>query len=244
MLKEFAEKYIILPMVQGTGYNPVNTTLVALLFIGFGYLAYIVFRGYRFDRPACWKILPFVAIGSIIRAMEDHGMVHSLVFITPWIWILFLVLAITLVSIGRRIGTLTVFGIAGTALLLSIYPMHHIERLWLVLISLQASLYAIRLLEALLPWLNPYHLYFAFQMFDASTTFVGVSSGFFEQHVMARMFISSLGPAGIYALKIPVLIAAFWLINREKPDERNFLSFLVFLVAAGPGMRNLLTMMW
>ena len=244
MLKEILEKYIILPMIEGTGYNPVNTAFVAILFLIFGYLTYLVFRDYKFDRKTCWKILPFVAAGSLIRAMKDHGMVNSLIFITPWIWLLFLGIAVLLVTITRKMESLTVAGIAGLALLLPIYPVAHLSRLWLVLMSLQACLYVIRFLEAVMPWLRSYHFYFAFQMFDASTTFIGVSSGFFEQHVMARAFISAFGPAGIYVLKIPVLLVVFWLINREKGRERDFLSFLVFLVAAGPGMRNLLTMIY
>lgn len=248
MLKELAEhlisRYIILPMINGTGYNPVNTAFVATIFIIASWLVYRLMKSYDFGKSTCIKLIPFIATGSVIRAMKDHGMVHSLIFITPWIWLLFLGIGLALIAMTKRIESLSVYGIFALSVILALYPMHHISRIWLMLTGFLGSIYAVRIVEALIPNMKSYRFYFMFQMFDASTTFAGVSSGFFEQHVLARAFISMLGPAGIYALKFALLIPAFIIIDRESGKLKEFLLFLVFLVATGPGIRNLMTMIY
>ena len=83
----------------------------------------------------------------------------------------------------------------------------------------------------------------SWQLFDAATTFVAISSGYHEEHVFSGALISFFGPIGIYIAKIPLMLLAFYLIEKYGEKEKGFLKFLVFLVAVGPGLRNLFSML-
>ncbi len=234
------EEYIILPMKYGTGYNPVNTAFVAAMLVAFSYLSYRLLEGIRFDRRFCISVLPYIAAGSLLRAMKDHGLVESLVFITPWIWLLLLVPAVVMLRIFKNPVPLAVAGTVALILLLPQYRFSNIHRLAQLATVFQALLILSRILS-LIPVFRRNMFYLVAQFFDASTTFVGVSNGFFEQHVLARFAMGLVGPAGIFLVKIPLLYLVFSIIERESGREREFMLFLVFLVAIGPGLRNMFT---
>ncbi len=80
-------------------------------------------------------------------------------------------------------------------------------------------------------------------MFDATTTFVALQFfPYFEQHVLAGFFISILGPIGIYVLKMPVVTAVLYYIDKEMDDgeKRNFIKIAILILGLGPGLRNFL----
>jgi uncharacterized membrane protein len=81
-------------------------------------------------------------------------------------------------------------------------------------------------------------------MFDATTTFVSIQFyPYWEQHVVAGFFISALGPAAMFLLKLPVVIAALYVIDSELKDDvqkNTFLKMAVLVLGLGPGVRNCL----
>lgn len=84
-------------------------------------------------------------------------------------------------------------------------------------------------------------------LFDASSTFTALQffPGYYEQHVVSSALISAVGPAGQFLLKLIVVPAVLYLLDRElaKPEERQLRSFLkiaVLILGFAPGLRNTL----
>ncbi|MBI4014984.1 MAG: DUF63 family protein [Candidatus Aenigmarchaeota archaeon] len=84
-------------------------------------------------------------------------------------------------------------------------------------------------------------LIIAAHMFDASTTFTAIQFyPYFEQHFLPSFFISLLGPAVMFALKLAVVPAALHYIDKETGDgeKRTLLKLLVLILGLAPGTRN------
>lgn len=81
-------------------------------------------------------------------------------------------------------------------------------------------------------------------MFDATTTFVALQFfPYFEQHVVAGLAVGFLGPAGIFALKLPVVAAVLYYLDKEMVNEqekKNFIKIAILVLGLGPGLRNFL----
>lgn len=78
-------------------------------------------------------------------------------------------------------------------------------------------------------------------MFDATTTFVSIQYfPYWEQHVVAGFFINAFGPVAMFALKLPVVLIALYVIDKEvkDPQKNIFLKFAVLVLGLGPGVRN------
>ncbi len=78
--------------------------------------------------------------------------------------------------------------------------------------------------------------------FDASTTFTAIQFyPYFEQHFLPGFFISLFGPAVMFALKLAVVPAALYYIDKETKDgeKRTLLKLLVLILGLAPGTRNL-----
>ncbi len=85
----------------------------------------------------------------------------------------------------------------------------------------------------------------AVHMFDASSTFTALQffPGYYEQHVVSSALIAVIGPAGQFLLKLIVVPAVLYILDRElaKPDERQLRSFLkiaILILGFAPGLRN------
>src|SRR3989344_135188 len=73
MLGEFFQKYYVDPIIYNTGYNIVNTLTYALLLISAVFLVHrLLLRMHvRIDRHFFYAVMPFIALGSIMRVYED-----------------------------------------------------------------------------------------------------------------------------------------------------------------------------
>ncbi len=83
-------------------------------------------------------------------------------------------------------------------------------------------------------------------MLDASATWGALSFyGYLEQHPLPRMFTDSLTPAGMFLLKLIVLIPVLYIINKntEKGDFKNFLMILILILGLAPGLRDMIRLM-
>jgi uncharacterized membrane protein len=83
-------------------------------------------------------------------------------------------------------------------------------------------------------------------MLDAGATWAALSFyGYLEQHPLPRLFTEILTPAGMFLLKLVVLIPVLYVINRyaEKGDFRNFLLILILILGLAPGLRDMIRLM-
>lgn len=74
VMANFLGTYFIDPILNGTGYNIYNTITYALLLVFFVYLVYRMLKrlGILIDRKFFIGIVPFIALGGILRALEDY----------------------------------------------------------------------------------------------------------------------------------------------------------------------------
>jgi uncharacterized membrane protein len=84
-MPDFLQTYFIDPVVYNTGYNVVNTTTYAIILILAVFLTYKLLKllKVKVDRRFLIGIIPFVALGGVMRAWEDlleaSGLTQSLV---------------------------------------------------------------------------------------------------------------------------------------------------------------------
>ncbi len=116
-LSEFIQQYYIDPIKYGTGYNIVNTLTYAIILIIAIIGVYKLLKKMRIkiDRNFFYAVIPFIALGSILRVYEDFleatgsasgplvivaadGTVRNLLLVTPLMYItIFLVTLFSLV---------------------------------------------------------------------------------------------------------------------------------------------------
>jgi len=268
MIGQFVQKYYIDPVLYGTGYNIVNTLTYAALFIAlaFGTYRLLTSMRVRIDRNFLFSILPYIALGGMLRSLEDFyeasGVARNFLFITPLIYIVVFAAALASLAIALllekyiKVGyhkTWLVIGIAACAAALSqmrftnyfaVYAMIGISAAWIVLffgIKLVSKSKKIKKLGNFLSQENT--LLLDVHMFDATTTFVALTFfPYFEQHVLPSFLISIFGPAVMFALKLGVVSALLYFFDKdvENAQQRTFLKIAVLVLGLGPGLRNFL----
>jgi uncharacterized membrane protein len=83
-------------------------------------------------------------------------------------------------------------------------------------------------------------------MMDASATWAALSFyGYLEQHPLPRLVTDLFTPAGMFLLKLVVLIPVLYVINRysEEGDYKNFLLILILILGLAPGLRDMIRLM-
>ncbi len=83
-------------------------------------------------------------------------------------------------------------------------------------------------------------------MLDASATWAALSFyGYLEQHPLPRLVTDLFTPAGMFLLKLVVLIPVLYMINKhaEKGDFKNFLLIMILILGLAPGLRDMIRLM-
>jgi len=72
-MPDFFQTYFVDPIIYNTGYNPVNTVAFAIILVVAVFLVYKLLKKMNItvDRKFFFGILPFVALGGVLRAWED-----------------------------------------------------------------------------------------------------------------------------------------------------------------------------
>jgi len=248
MFEDFFAKNFINAIINTEGYNPVNTTAYAVIFVIAAYLTFRLLKKLKIkiDRRLAIGISPFVVCGSLLRVLQDAGIVSSFIFVTPGIY--FLIFAITI-----------------TTLFVSLYLQKKLNMSYhkimfvvgLTIASVFANLleitnfYAIGLdLLFFLPWVaifyfikwNPASKSVALiQMFDATTTFTSLQFfNYREQHVVPNIFINLFGPFSFIVVKAIAVIAVLILIDKfsEEKEYSNYLKLLIAILGAATSLRD------
>lgn len=246
-LTEFVERYYVDPIRLGTGYNFVNSTTYALLFIGAIYLLFLFLNKakIRVDKRFAIAILPYVALGSLVRVLEDAKILTGYFLVTPMIWAIFIFGVFLLLFISRFIErkfkvpyfkTMFLFSILLISIPVSILYFKNFYGMFLVLVFLSPWIIA----SYLVKWNIGNKLVSLAHIFDATVSVVAVTSfGFFEEYPIPR-FLSGINPFLYIIVKAAVVIGSIILIDKFSKDKwfNNYLKIIIGILGFGPGLRN------
>ncbi|WP_297465801.1 DUF63 family protein [Thermococcus sp.] len=264
-LYEFFYEYFILPIKENQGYNPVNTLVYALIL---GIAVILLYRmlkrmGIRVDERFFRALIPYVILGPLMRSMTDVGILpRTYLTVSPGGYFVIAAFAIaSLYTVWRHCGNEKFhplyrdFGwiLVGGLLFILAINLDKVDFNWGVLkYFIPALLVAeafIWVLARRFRLIRDNDLLFYTHFYDATTTFVGIQFfGFWEQHVLARWLIDTLGtPAAMYLEKFLILLPVVWILDQMRGEEDedlvNFVKLTVFILGFGPGTRNLLIML-
>jgi uncharacterized membrane protein len=248
MTDDFLTNAFINPILNAEGYNPINTTAYAIIFVIAAFLTFKLLKrlNIKIDRRLAIAVTPFVVTGSLFRVLNDSGAVLSFIFVTPAIY--FLVFAITIV-------TLFVSLYLQKKMNMSYHKIMFV--VGLTIASVAANLLQVRNfygavldIAFFIPW--PIIFYFvkwnaaskivaSVQMFDATTTFTSLQFfNYQEQHVVPNIFINLFGPFSFIFLKAVAVIIILVLIDKfsEKKEYANYLKLVIGILGAATSLRD------
>lgn len=242
-----------------SGYTVFNTVIYTLILLIFIIAIIKMFKKIEIDPISIiYPIIPYIFLGSLIRALVDNGIYPKTVFlITPGLYIL-----VGLITIASLLFSLFLYNrkdidyrytlsIIGVILLipniimiprLNIIPVIYVLITWIIASSIFV------LISYIIPFFkNRINLsIISAHMFDASTTFIAVEFfNYSEQHVLAntlyQLFDTSIT---MFPMKIIVIVAVLYIIDQYFDDEtiKSLLKLTVFVLGLAPGLRNFLTM--
>lgn len=242
-----------------SGYTIFNTVIYTLILLIFIIAIIKMFKKIEIDPISIiYPIIPYILLGSLIRALVDNGIYPKTVFlITPGLYIL-----IGLITIASLLFSLFLYNrkdidyrytlsIIGVILLipnmimiprLNIIPIVYVLITWIIASSIFV------LISYIIPFFKDrINLsIISAHMFDASTTFVAVEFfNYSEQHVLAnglyQLFDTSIT---MFPMKIIVIVAVLYIIDKYFDDKtiKSLLKLTVFVLGLAPGLRNFLTM--
>jgi len=259
MVSGFFEEYFVRPVMNGSGYNLVNTSVYALLLV---VSAYVVFRALRklnveIDANFAMSLFPYIALGSIIRSLRDIGFLSGWVFVTPAVYIV--VFSITFSSLVLSIfiaermklsyhSLFFAFGFALAGILFTQLRFHNLLAAAQILaldLFLFILIFVPILGQAPIWKASLWNKFAVFgQLFDASSTYVAMTFyGFGEQHVLPNILFDLAGGVWIFFIaKAAIALLFVWAVDSAIEDKnmKNFLKLIVFILGFGQGFRDLL----
>jgi uncharacterized membrane protein len=252
------EEFFVRPILENTGYNPVNTITYGIIFI---LSVYFLFNALRkkidIDERFLIAILPFIFFGSSLRIWEDLGITHSVFLMSPFIWLIvvFTALVALWVSISleritklRYYETMFIFGSLLAFPTLVLIPFKQLDSLFITLLMTFTWILILFSIKRILPAILSKENFaiISFHLFDASSTFVGVSYfGYFEQHFLPSAVMGLFGNWTFFLLKLVVVLPVLLIIDRYEDDKKfaMFMKMCIIVLGLGPGIRDTLRIM-
>ena len=233
------------------GYNPINTTVYSMILLLFVLLIFKILNKLKvnFDKRLALAVSPFVLLGSSMRVLEDSGILHGFLFITPGIYFLIFGVTISTLLISlfleKRKGIpyfkpMFIIGLILASPMLGI--LQYKNFLGVIYVILYFTPWVILL--KIIPWLKENKIVTGLHMFDATTTFVSMNYfGYYEQHVLPRYLINLFGtPLSFIILKFIVLVGALLIIDRYSNDKElnKYIKLIMGILGAATGIRDFL----
>lgn len=255
----FLEDYFINPILQGTGYNLINTAVYAiiLIFSLFLVVKLLMRLGIRPSKKFWYDLLPFVILGGVVRALQDMRFFTGLgslqyIFVTPFIYLLIFAIVLITLLISKYWKDVT--RITGYALLLIFLLVSFAKAIeWtgfgiiigLTLVSFGLTFFLVRYLKPeLVSGLNFFPVLAHVLDGCATVTAVSIVGGFQEQHVVPNLLFSFLPLWTFIPIKILISLLAVYIIEKETKLEWNWLLlFTIFVLGMGPGVRDSFTVL-
>jgi uncharacterized membrane protein len=256
----FVDAYFLQPIRVESGYNVVNTVSYAIMAFVLLYGIFSVFKyaKIKIDFKLFFSLLPFVFIGSSLRAIVDHGQIaRSFWTVSPGIYLfatgLFLLSVFVSLVIVPRWRSKFVFSI-GMVLLVGLW-ISYVSSLANVLLATKIMFLVSGLAIVLYlifsklgwSWATNKFAFSAFfaHLFDAVVTaMILFFVGGWEKHPLPRLFIENFGPFSFIPLKLVVIIPALYIISNEVEDKqfRKYILISIAVLGLGEGLRNLISL--
>ncbi len=261
MWYDIFQTYIAALILNASGYTWINTIIYAIIFVLGVYLVY-----YKILRPLKIKVdgrfalslLPYIFLGSVLRALKDSGFLTSRLFVTPSIYVFIfsftLILLVFSLFLEKRTKVpfqsyffsfgFILAGIFFTQLPFSnLMPAVQILGLDLLIFLLVFGLGNFTKLTKSF-WNKS--VIFA-QLADASSTFIGmVVYGHLEQHVFPNLIFEWAGNVWIFFIvKLVTALLILYTIDNYLEDKgfSNWLKLIVILLGLALGTRDLFQVM-
>lgn len=245
------DNYILAPIRTGSGYNPVNTVVLAVLFYLLAVAVFWLLKKWKIKMADFAKaFFPFIILGGVVRSLTDAAVYPRNPFlVTPGIYLVIaaiFLLSIWIEKITRRricwwVGWVLVAGnlllvrsarveviagtiaVAGVAFLIVLFALRQLKWKFMQDRLNQAALGA--------------------HLFEAAATFVAIDFfGYGEQHVIASTLIGFSGTAASLLVLKAVVVPIILLFAQElEQDERVYITTLILALGLGPGIRDMLT---
>ncbi len=263
----FVNKYYIEPLVEGTGYNMVNTVTYLFILVVAAFLVYKILNKLEIDldRELWINLLPFVFLGGFLRALMDVGFFDFLgsfryLFITPLIFfILFLMAFIPLLIVhyfGLKDRYLGYFGLVllfGFSIAVvseitsSVGVRYFLIGVGLAILGCFITYLVLTKLLNLDRFKNIMNWSPVFgHSLDASSTTVavGIIGTFTEQHVVPALMFDYFTVWIFIPFKLALSAATIYCLDEVFSGGWSWIiKFTVLVVGLGPGTRNILSLL-
>jgi uncharacterized membrane protein len=268
-IKYIFNHYIIQSIYENNGYNPVNTLFYASIFLISIYIIYRELFGKKrieLSNEFALALSGWMVLGGVLRVLKDAGVLKSLIFVTPFIYVLVFVVVLGTIGIFRKAKEKKIIKDENRALLFTGWALVFLSMIFLNIRNIGGLLLVlglwimlgtmIFLISLKIRFLGEKWNFFALQaqLLDACGSFVGITYyGFWEKHVLGRYLIDLLGSKNLLLikgsaawvmilLKLLVVPIALWIVDRyaEEETERRFVKLLIIILGIGIGTRNTL----
>jgi uncharacterized membrane protein len=265
-ISDFINKYFLEPYQADIGYNFINTLTYALLALGLLYVIFKILQKYKIkiDLKLFISILPFIFIGSTVRALVDNEILaYTYYTVSPGIYLIMTIIFLSVFTLSYYLSKKlkysykSITSIVGLALygILIIVTFSRIDLTnalgffmiaTLFLATSAATYLVLKKLKCKWGTTKMATLAISAHLLDAASTFVIVDFfGGWEKHPLPRFFANLTGTAATqFPLKLLILLPAVYLINAELKDKnlKNFLLIAIASLGLAQGLRNLISL--
>lgn len=253
-LGDFFYRYFVYPMKAGLGYNFINTTVYAFLFVFLTYMTYKILEKFSIkpDKRLVLSITPWIIFGILLRIAEDAGVIKGYIFMTPNIWLLFLFLIISFLIISRSFEKrfkipyfklMFISGIIFSSFLFPLLILRNPKGLLYFLLWFSPWLVFLKIIK----WTVENKFVLGLHLFDSTATFVSLQYfNYFEQHVIPRLIIEATNTPFSFVI-VKLIVVSFVLIlldkNSEDKDFIAYLKIIIGMLGFITGLRDLLRLL-
>ncbi len=249
-------EYFLQP--KRSGYDVPKTLTYGLLLVAAVYVIYETLKKLKvkIDRRLAIAIAPYVVLGSSIRVLEDLGLIHGNIFVTPgiYVFVFAITIAALLVSlfIEKKRGIPYFKPVCMFGTLLMSLPLSVLIASLMTHINLYGALLFVVffvpwiLLFKFLRWSGENKAVMSLQMLDATATFVSLQFfNFYEQHILPTAFINIFGPASFIVVKAVGIAVLLMAIDKFSDDKQfnTYVKLVIGVLGAATGTRDLLALM-
>jgi len=242
------EEYFLKPLFRGEGYNPINTSVYALILAISVLLIFKTLKRLRIkiNEKFATSIAPFVLLGSSLRVLVDAGILATILLVSPFIYVTVFSITFTLLLLSLFIQQrmnidysriLFCSGISLSCFPLALIPYKN--PLPLILLPLCFSVF---LILNKFKWKLSNKIVFCIHFFDSMTTTFAISFySYLEQHFLPRFLIQQFGVLSFPLFKLLAVIVFLWVVDKYHDLEfSRYLKLIVGILGASTGTRDFL----
>ncbi|MEM5880977.1 MAG: DUF63 family protein [Candidatus Aenigmatarchaeota archaeon] len=237
-------EYFTNPLKEG--YTFEKTFVLGIIALVAVFLIYKILKKLKvkIDKKFSLSIFFYILFGSSVRVLVDLGIINSILFVTPNIWIFTALITLTFLLISKKIGE-KFFLYSG--IFLCMIPLSflvpHLKNYYGFSLVFFFLLPLIFVLNNVKISLSNKAIIFT-QYLDAITAYISIkffSEKLAEQHLLANFFFSIL-PESFIFIKLFAAFLIVFLIDKEKLTklQKNYLKLVIASLGAATSTRNFL----